>query len=471
MDPPLRVATWNVKGGQLASLERLGAQLGELNADVVGLQELFFDARWNGHVNLEAELSRLTAMQSSGVVTLTQDDSQGPFGAEVAGQAVLIRDDTPVDVEPIALASGQRVGARFRWRGIDFASVHLPTGAPERLEGLAILAATNWEQRAVLMGDLNTSDLSVFEGVFPAPPSCGLTWPAGAPRTRIDWVLARGFQSAACSTVDVTTSDHVPVVVTLNGEASPPIETDDRPEAALFAAFTPQIDLTPSLAWPASQHVVVAVVDTARVDELGLPTPLDSETTTLKADDMEVEFCSSGQRGVRRACREVAGSALELGTPRGDLHGVVRPAESVAVSTVESIDGRAMKMSLHARATIVPPSGTAALPTHPRHRRLDVQLTGPSSTHLAVQVVRARWDGATFSAPEQIFSTLPTTAKDVFDELKHPQRELSVPGTAFTASGLYAIITTTLERESSNSLGGNGGLLSGRSGATLLWVE
>lgn len=512
----LRVVTWNIKGAQLASAERLAEKLRALQPDVVGLQEVFFDARWNGHVDLAEELGRLTGLRYQTLVTIDQDDARGPFGAEVGGLAVLTREDggevTPL--EAITLASGQRLAARFGYRGIDFVVAHLPVEAERRAEGLRTLAELSWSSTAILMGDFNTTDVSLAGAPFDVCADCGVTYPARAPSRRIDWIVGRGLGCGRCSTVRVTASDHLPVVVSFGGEHDPveynpaeynPVEYNPvEPEVALIRVEFPALATAPgvSSSWlaalPASfsssqaPYLRAAVVDPTTPDALGHPRPIDDALLTLRAGELTTELCTASHPGTYQPCstlnRQAAVAAsLVLETESGVANLHVTPSEAHATFAI-SVDsvaptserplGAPLFVPVEELPQQTPPGMEDELPRHPRHRRIDVHLTpfeeGDPAWRLFVTVLRVAWSNGNWHPdPTPRFSDLPNTAEDVFDELhRTPITRVSIPGTAFDAPGVYFILASTLRASAATEgLGPRSGALTGQSSVSALWVE
>ncbi len=443
--PPLRVMTWNIKGAQLASVERIAAQIREVEPDVVALQELFFDAEWNGHVDVAAELARLTGMHGANLVTL---EHQGPFGFEIAGQMVLTRE--PVELEPLALASGRVVGAKFVFREKGFVVTHLPTEPADRTEGLAVLENQSWE---LLLGDLNTDDVSRFTAT---KAGCGPTFPAATPTRQIDWVLTRGEDAGTCVTIATTASDHLPMIMSFGDHELPaPVNGLD---GALFVINTPDFPADPVT-------TLAAFVDRATVDEPGLPRPV----VGLAGSFNETTACNTIARGVYTPCIRQPSGDVHFTTDSGALDATLMQNDRVSLTSVGTLDGGATFTRFDLLPTRTAPQQTTPIPVHPANRRVDVQLNG--GTSLSVAVFRQLWDGSSYGTATRTFSNAPVTAKDMFDELSLPRSIVSVPGTMFDQPGLYFIVSTPLNAGTVTGFGDRSGARSGTGQVSTLWVE
>lgn len=217
----LRVATFNIKhgsdGGGRVDLRRLGAACAGLSADVLAVQEVDRFARRTGFRDEMRIIARATGLQAV-------------FGEAARkrwrsyGNGLLARG--PIrDVEVIKLprpsAGEQRVAivARVAVNGVDLAvgATHLSFRRGEGAPQLAVLvdALAERDEPRLLLGDLNLGPEVVepalaAAGYVVAPT--GATFPAEAPRTRIDFVAVSGLEVVAASTPAPGMSDHLPVV-------------------------------------------------------------------------------------------------------------------------------------------------------------------------------------------------------------------------------------------------------------------
>jgi endonuclease/exonuclease/phosphatase family metal-dependent hydrolase len=442
--PPLRVMTWNIKGAQLASTERIAAQIREVDPDVVAMQELFFDAEWNGHVDVSAELTRLTGMHGANLVTL---EHEGPFGFEIAGQMVLTRE--PVELEPLVLESGRRIGAKFVFREKTFVMAHLPTELDDRTEGLALIAQESWN---VLLGDLNAVDVS---GLSATQSECGLSFPSQKPDRRIDWVLTRGEDAGTCATVSTTASDHLPMVTWFgDGEPMAPVSEID---GTLFDINAPDFS--------AAAVTRAAFVDRSTLDQLGLPTPI-----TVDATINGLPLCEMTPPGVYAPCAAATSGAVLVTLGGGaSLQGTPTMGERATLVSVDSVDGGARFTPFESLPTTLPDGYTTPVPVQPLNRRVDVSVMG--STTLSVSVFREVWTGSSFEPMAQTFANVPITAKDMFDELALTRLKVSVPGSMFDRPGMYFIVSTPMSSGTVTALGSRSGVLIGTGQVTRFWVE
>ena len=224
--PGLRVATFNVKhgdnGGGRVDLRRLGDACATLSADVLAVQEVDRYARRTRFRDEMRVIARATGLEAV-------------FGEAARrrwrtyGNVLLARG--PIrDVEVIKLprpnGGEQRVVIIARVDvdgvGLSVGATHLSFRAGEGLPQLEVVltALAGREGPRVLLGDLNL----VPELVEPAVTAAGYqlaptgpTFPAGTPRTRIDFVAVSGFEVVDASTPRPGVSDHLPVVADLRG--------------------------------------------------------------------------------------------------------------------------------------------------------------------------------------------------------------------------------------------------------------
>ncbi|WP_444662736.1 endonuclease/exonuclease/phosphatase family protein [Cellulomonas sp. CW35] len=226
----LTVVSWNLHYGVAPSggvdLEAAAATVEAAGADVVLLQEVERGWVLGGGADMATWLARRLGMTVE----------YAPAADRQFGNAVLARSGlTDVAVTALPYGAGPQrrsaLSATVTTAGgeaVRVTSVHLQHRAentPTRLDQLAtLLAAEPGTGPSVLGGDLNARpgwpevELLTDAGWVSAVDEVGdadvLTSPSDAPAERIDWVFGRhvGFASADVLT-DVTTSDHLPLVV------------------------------------------------------------------------------------------------------------------------------------------------------------------------------------------------------------------------------------------------------------------
>jgi endonuclease/exonuclease/phosphatase family metal-dependent hydrolase len=219
--PPLRVATFNIKHGDdgcgRIDVRRMAEACASLSADVLGVQEVDRFAGRTGFRDEMRVIARATGMQA--VFGQCVRRRQRSYGN------VLLARGPISEVEVIKLprpAGGeQRVAilARVDVNGLalSVAATHLSFRAGEGLPQLELLldALARREGPRVLFGDLNLGpevvEPTVTAAGYVLAPT-GLTFPAGKPRTRIDFVAVSGLEVIAASTPRPGVSDHLPVV-------------------------------------------------------------------------------------------------------------------------------------------------------------------------------------------------------------------------------------------------------------------
>jgi len=220
----LRVGSYNIRHGQglddRLDLERTAAVLRRLDCDLVSVQEVDVGCCRSGGVDQAAELGRLTGMTALFAPAIA-------FQGGLYGHAVLSR--LPVSSWLAMPLPGQEprcvVAVDVSWcgRAVRFCGTHLDLDAEQRQRSLPILQ--DLAERAglpfVLAGDFNSTPESVILNTLvtswqsldslDGPP----TYPADAPRQRIDTILAGPagqWQMLAMEViVESIASDHRPV--------------------------------------------------------------------------------------------------------------------------------------------------------------------------------------------------------------------------------------------------------------------
>jgi endonuclease/exonuclease/phosphatase family metal-dependent hydrolase len=223
--PGLRVATFNVKhgdnGGGRVDLRRLGEACAGLGADVLAVQEVDRFARRTGFRDEMRVIARATGLKAVfgeaarkrwrtyGNVLL----SRGPIS-----EVEVIRLPRPGDREQrVAIVARVDVDGF----GLSVGATHLSFRAGEGLPQLEVVLDALGRRAGprVLLGDLNLGPDVVEPAVTAAGyrlAPTGPTFPAGEPRTRIDFVAVSGLEVVTASTPQPGMSDHLPVVAELD---------------------------------------------------------------------------------------------------------------------------------------------------------------------------------------------------------------------------------------------------------------
>ena len=222
----LRVMTYNIKHGELSSLEAIADVIRAEAPDLVGLQEVDDEAARSGGVSQSYRLGQLTGMAS-----LFRTALDLPGGGQY-GLALLSRHPILASEKLSLTSTGeQRILVTVEveladGRVVPFAITHLGLDAGERAtQAQEIAAALAARPEAILVGDLNETPDGPAVGILAgalrdawplAGQGGGETIPAAAPTRRIDYVLlgAAWPPPAAARVPAATASDHRPVVVT-----------------------------------------------------------------------------------------------------------------------------------------------------------------------------------------------------------------------------------------------------------------
>jgi endonuclease/exonuclease/phosphatase family metal-dependent hydrolase len=225
----LRVATFNIQHGLTAGgevdVDLLARTCRRLDVDVLALQEVDRHLERTDRLDIAAAVAEECAMNCV-------------FGPAIAirggeyGNALLVRGEIGgVDVVDLPRPSGKEARAALiadikfcdssvAETRITAVSMHLSVPAADsepQLEALLEALETRPDPQLVL-GDLNLPPdaLGPFATAGYAIAGGGPTWPAKAPRRRIDHIVVRGFDIVSVDTPETPCSDHRPVVATLS---------------------------------------------------------------------------------------------------------------------------------------------------------------------------------------------------------------------------------------------------------------
>ncbi|MEW2292963.1 endonuclease/exonuclease/phosphatase family protein [Streptomyces sp. NPDC006743] len=241
---PLRVATYNIHAGagedNVFDLGRTARAIGDLHADVVGLQEV--DVRWGARSEFRDEARDLARMLHMRVFFAPVYDlpAEPPrtqrrrFGVAVLSRYPVVSAENheitrlstqSPDPVPEPAPGFAEVTVRARGALVHVYTTHLDYRADPSVrraqvdDMLAVLAADAGPK--VLVGDFNAEpgapELARLWGpLADAAPHGGMTYPAAAPDRRIDVVAVSPRIAVAGVREAVTTaSDHRPVVADL----------------------------------------------------------------------------------------------------------------------------------------------------------------------------------------------------------------------------------------------------------------
>lgn len=242
---PTRVLVYNIHAGKDAAgadnLRRVADLVLTSGADVALLQEVDRRTERSGRVDQVAELAGMTGYHAAFGRTL--DYQGGEYGIAVLSRWPITGDTLiPLPVSP----PQERAGGSYEPRGVLHARIAAPGGTlhvlnthldPSRHDGyrrqeieavLAIAERLRESGEPVLFGgDLNAEPGSeVMErvrerGWRDAWPGCGegdgLTFPAGAPVKRIDYLVhPAGLRCHSARVIDSRASDHLPVLFVIS---------------------------------------------------------------------------------------------------------------------------------------------------------------------------------------------------------------------------------------------------------------
>lgn len=237
-EQPMRVLVYNIHAGKDAgavdNLDRVAALIVSTRADVVLLQEVDRGTKRSGNVDQLDTLKRLTGLH--GVFGKSLDYQGGDYGIAIlsrwpiaAQETVRLRIEPPQpraggSLEPrVALFAGLETPAGR----LTVANTHFDASAEDtwrRQEAADLVAAIATRGPRLIGGDFNSTPESAVQetlrsaGLNDAWTLCGagdeLTYPAGKPVKRIDYLfLTGGARCTSARVIDTTASDHRPVLI------------------------------------------------------------------------------------------------------------------------------------------------------------------------------------------------------------------------------------------------------------------
>lgn len=253
----LRFMTYNIKHGELSSLDSLATVIKGQSPDIVALQEVDVLTNRSGKVDQAARLGQLTGLYHAFVPSLLSYDG-GQYGLAVLSRYP-IRSAQRI---PLRSAAEQRILALVE---VELDATHVvpvavthfgTTGATERLnQAEDVKAALAGRPLALLGGDLNASPSEscitslktlLTDAWTRGGSGSGYTHDASFPTKRIDYLLlGAGWTSPVTASVVGATSqsDHRPVVATLILPWSQTLFGDRVPANTVEEADTRAVEL------------------------------------------------------------------------------------------------------------------------------------------------------------------------------------------------------------------------------------
>ncbi|WP_225653914.1 endonuclease/exonuclease/phosphatase family protein [Streptomyces pseudogriseolus] len=241
---PLRVATYNIHAGagqdQVFDLDRTAGALRDLHADVIGLQEV--DVHWGERSAFEDEARALAGKLRMRVFFAPiYDLDPAAEGAERRRYGVAVLSRHPVlhaenheitrlstqtpDPVPAPAPGFAEIVIRVKGVRTHVYSTHLDYRADPSIRAaqaadmLDVLADDRGP--SILVGDFNAEPSApelapLWHTLRDAAPGAGPTYPAVAPRKRIDLItVSHGITVTGARTHATAASDHRPVVADL----------------------------------------------------------------------------------------------------------------------------------------------------------------------------------------------------------------------------------------------------------------
>jgi endonuclease/exonuclease/phosphatase family metal-dependent hydrolase len=253
----LRVMTYNIKHGELSSLEAIANVIKGQSPDLVALQEVDVLTNRSGKVDQAAKLGQLTGMQHAFVPALLSFDG-GQYGLALLSRYPIVSSQrialpSTAEQRALALLEVELDPAHVVPVGVTHFGT---TGAAERSnQAASVKAALAGKPLALLAGDLNATPseacISSLKQLFSdawarGGSGNGYTISASLPTKRIDYVLLGSAWTSPVSAQVVgasSQSDHRPVVASAIKPWSQTIFGDRTPSNAVEEPDTKAVEL------------------------------------------------------------------------------------------------------------------------------------------------------------------------------------------------------------------------------------
>jgi len=221
--------TWNIAAGH-GDLSRVANQIRSINPDVVALQEV--DVKWSersAFVDQADSLSTLLHMnvrfgpiydissRQFGVAVLSRYPIVGSTNHQITRLSTQQQNPVPAKAPGFLETVLDVAGTRVR-----VFSTHLDYGADPSVrttqvrEMMEVISTS--KMPTILAGDLNATptapELAPLMNAFKTLET-PMTYPAGAPAKRIDFILTDGFGMSHARVDSTDASDHRPVIMTV----------------------------------------------------------------------------------------------------------------------------------------------------------------------------------------------------------------------------------------------------------------
>lgn len=229
LQPALRVMTWNIHHARgldgKVDVDRIAAEILAAAPDLVALQEVDRGVRRTSGIDIPKLLAERTGMQVAFGKNIKYQG--GDYGNAVLTRLPILREHNH---HYRMLRVGEQRGllqVRVAWNGgeIAFWNTHIdyrPDDSERRINAVEILAQqAASDVPVILCGDFNDLPGSAVHAQLTASfrdayadESSAHTYPAAAPKKRIDWVLLpKTWQVLEASVPETAASDHRGVVV------------------------------------------------------------------------------------------------------------------------------------------------------------------------------------------------------------------------------------------------------------------
>lgn len=228
----LTIMTYNLRFGELASMERLAEEIKAADPDFVALQEVDVNtmremAKGNNRISFINRLAELTGM--FGFYGRTINFAGGYYGIGILSKHPAVKVEkmdlpNPKNVEPRIMLVGQfeldGIGHRFTFACTHFDYIDPNTIAIQARAAIDRLLTE--PAPLIIAGDFNSEPesqaIALFNKDFQLLTNLEKTFPAKAPEKKLDWIFGYPAEDFSLVSSEVpapsvrSASDHLPVV-------------------------------------------------------------------------------------------------------------------------------------------------------------------------------------------------------------------------------------------------------------------
>lgn len=209
----MRLMTYNIKHGELSSLEQIARLINAEFPTVVALQEVDEQTERTSYIRQVDRLAELTGMQP----LYFQTDHEYKVGIGfLVSPSIIVNDKWSVNVTVVEDGNPRIISViETDIFGHDYVFINTHLSYIQSDRQLEMVQLSNFvevfsDHKTVLMGDFNTSSRQSIP-----MEECGpiATYPASNPTIAIDGILLSNIECITARSIMVDYSDHLPLVV------------------------------------------------------------------------------------------------------------------------------------------------------------------------------------------------------------------------------------------------------------------